>query len=99
MPAIWGNKETSSALNWSMIDARLLVCAVQAIQDADAALLIGTTRDHTAVTLKLYVGKDSATTYIGTVAKLEEALNECIDGFASQAEDIRQLFGLATHET
>ena len=94
MPAIWGSKATASALNWSMLDARILACAIQAITDADCALLIGTTKDHTAVTLKLYVGKDSATTYIGTVERLEESLNEAIDAFASKAEDIRVLFGL-----
>jgi hypothetical protein len=94
LPAIWGAKSSASALNWSLIDARLLACAVQAVQDADGALTIGTTRDHTAVTLKLWVGKDSVTNYIGTAEKLEEALNELIDAFGSTAEDIRQLFGV-----
>lgn len=94
MPLLWGKKETASALNWSMMNSRLLAAAIQVILDADCALMIGTTRDHTAVTLAVYVGKDKATNYVGTVAKLEEALNEAIDAFASQAEDIRVVFGL-----
>jgi len=99
MPAIWGVKRTASALNWSMLDSRVLACALQTILDADCALLIGTTRDHTAVTLKLYVGKEANTIYLGTVEALELALNEAIDAFASQAEDVRQLFGLSTAQT
>lgn len=96
MPALWGQKETASALNWSMLDARILAAAVQVILDADCAIMIGTTRDHTAVTLAVYVGKDKATTYIGTVAKLEESLQEAIDAFASKSEDVRVLFGIET---
>lgn len=98
MPAIWGQKETASALNWSMMDSRLLAAAIQVILDADCALMIGTTRDHTAVTLALYVGKDKATTYVGTVARLETSLNEAIDALASGAEDVRVLFGLEKPE-
>jgi len=92
---VWGEKRSASALAWVLLDARLLAAALQAILDADCALLIGTTRDHTAVTLKLYQGKDSETEYVGTVESLEAALEKCIDAFASSSEDLRAAFGLS----
>lgn len=95
LPASWGQKTTASALNWSMVNAHLVTCAIQAVQDADGALMTGCTRDHTAVTITLYFGKVRGTNYYGTVDKLEAALDEIIDTYASSAEDIRQLFGLA----
>jgi len=91
---IWGAKDSQSAMDWSAVNARIVTAALQAILDADCALLIGSTRDHSAVTLKLYNGKTPQTIYVGTVEKLEAALLEAVEAFGSGAEDLFEIFGL-----
>ena len=94
-PPGWGVPATASALNWSLLPAGLLGCATQAMLDAGVHPTWGVTKDHTAVTLTLWTkGVRGETKFIGTLERLAVTLNELIDFYGSQAEDIRTLFGL-----
>lgn len=96
VPALWGEKATTSAMAWCEVNGAVLLAACQAALDADCAIMIATTRDHSAVRLRLYVGKDHRDVYVGTVEALEGALLELVDALSSKAEDLRASFGLPT---
>jgi|SRR5919201_3050428 hypothetical protein len=95
LPAIWGAKQSVSALSWASIDARVIAAALQAVTDVDHALMIGKTRNGSSVVLTLYKGKPLESVYLGTAEALEAAFLELVDKIPGPSEDLRAVFGLA----
>ena len=92
---MFGKRVEEWAFPWSRVDSKVLVCALAQIAQMDCALLFASAAGGRGVACKLYQGKLPITTVVLEHNEMHDLLYEYIQHFASPAEDVYGLYGIA----